>query len=280
MRGMCLSLIAGACLLAAGCREQPPAIVLTTTTSVVNSGLLDRLVPAYERESGRHVRALPVGSGRALRLLEVGQADAVISHAPQQEAEALSRHRDWSYRKVLYNDFLIAGPPGDPAGVRAAADAADALRRIAASGSRWVSRGDESGTDEREKQLWQAAGGSPAVERLVTSGQGMGATLRVASEMEAYTLTDRGSFEQLAPRLGLVEIYSGDARLLNTYAVLAASANPEGSAFAAWLAEGGGRRELERLIASGDLRGFLIWPSDSPGASPDAVPRGQVLNPR
>ena len=273
---LALPIVGAALLIVTACRPQPPATVLATTTSLANSGLLDQLLPAYERESGMRVQTLPVGSGRAIRMLELGQADVVISHAPRQESEALAKHADWSYRKVLYNDFLIAGPADDPAGVARAADAADALRRIAASPSRWVSRGDESGTHERETELWQSAGASPAADRLVTSGQGMGTTLRVASEMDAYTLTDRGTFDQLAPRIDLKEVYSGGMRLLNTYAVLSPGSNRAGSAFASWLAEGNGRKQLERLIAGGALRGFHIWPADRPGERPDALPKGEI----
>jgi len=257
---------------AATCRAQPPALVLATTTSVANSGLLDKLLPAYEQARGLRIQTLPVGSGRALRMLELGQADVAISHAPRLEARALARHDDWTYRKVLYNDFLIAGPAGDPVSAAAAADALDAMRRIAAGGARWVSRGDESGTHEREKELWTAAGASVPADRLITSGQGMGATLRVASEMTAYTLTDRGTFERLAPRVALREIFEGDARLLNTYAVLARASNDRGAAFARWLAEGDGRETLERLIAAGALQGFSVWPAGVPGLRPDAVP--------
>ena len=273
------SFAVGLLLASAACRSQPPAVVLATTTSVVNSGLVDRLLPVYERQSGSRVQVLPVGSGRALRMLELGQADVVVSHAPHRESEALSANKDWSYRKILYNDFLIAGPPNDPASLAGATDALDAMRRIAASKSRWVSRGDESGTHEREQELWQSSGASPPAGRLVTSGQGMGATLRVASEMDAYTLADRGTFEQLAASIRLKDLYSGDVRLLNTYAVLTPRTNLAGSAFADWLAEGKGRKELERLIDAGTLHGFHLWPADRPGTRPDALPQGRAALP-
>lgn len=257
---------------AVACRAQPPALVLATTTSVANSGLLDAVLPAYERTHGVRVQTLPVGSGRALRMLELGQADVAISHAPGLEALALAAHDDWTYRKVFYNDFLIVGPGDDPASVAGAADALDALRRIATSGARWVSRGDESGTHEREKTLWRAAGLSVPADRLITSGSGMGATLRVTNEMTAYTLTDRGTFQQLAPQLAIRELHAGDPRLLNTYAVLARASSERGPAFARWLSSGGGREALERLIASGALRGFDLWPAAAPDDRPDALP--------
>jgi tungstate transport system substrate-binding protein len=266
-----LALVVGLLPLTA-CGQQTPALVLATTTSVANSALLDRLLPRYEEQSGVAVRVLPVGSGRALRLLEMGEAGVAITHAPRLESAALGRHRDWVYRKVFFNDFLIAGPPDDPANVKAARDVAAALRSIASRRSLWVSRGDESGTHEREKELWQLAGAQPDTDRAVTSGQGMGNTLRVASEMGAYTLTDRGTFELLAPQIRLNELHGGDARLLNTYAVLTTGSNQVADRFAVWISEGGGRDALGALIASGSLRGFSLWPADKPRDHPDARP--------
>ena len=269
VRSIVLALVTAA---GAACRQDQPSLVLATTTSIVNSGLLEQVLPLYESATSTRLQTLPVGSGRAIRLLELGQADVVISHAPRQEAEALEKHPDWRYRKVLYNDFLIAGPAGDPAGVAAAADARDALRRIAASEATWVSRGDQSGTHEREQELWRDSAATVEQHRTVTSGQGMGATLRVADQLSAYTITDRGTFQQLQPRLTLNALYGGDRRLLNTYAVLTRESSPRGIDFARWLSEGGGRKALERLDATGALRGFEVWPADRPGTRPDARP--------
>lgn len=259
-------------MAAAACAARPPAIVLATTTSVANSGLLDRVLPAYESQGAVRVRVLPVGSGRALRLLELGEADVAITHAPQHESRALARHSTWSYCKIFFNDFLIAGPPDDPANVGKARDVGAALQKIATHGSRWVSRGDESGTHERETELWQLAGVQPSAGQVVIAGQGMGNTLRVASEMAAYTLTDRGTFEQLAPRLRLKELHSGDATLLNSYAILTAGANAEATRFAKWLSDGGGRKALASLIESGALRGFKLWPDDRPRDRLESLP--------
>jgi tungstate transport system substrate-binding protein len=205
-------------------------------------------------------------------LLADGHADVVISHSPQREADMLRDHGDWWYRKVFFNDFLIAGPPDDPGDVRGAADVLDALHRIQRSKARFVSRGDESGTHERETALWSAAGVSLPAERLIVSGQGMGGTLRVASRLDAYTLTDRGSFEQLAPQLRLVNVYAGDPRLLNTYAVITREGQHPARAFAAWLAHGRGRETLAEAITSGQLRGFQLWPDGRPAERPDDTP--------
>jgi tungstate transport system substrate-binding protein len=254
------------------CRPAPDPIILATTTSVANGGLLDATLPVFEHQTGLRVRSLPVGSGRALRMLADAQADVIISHAPRQEAEALRQHADWWYRKVFFNDFLIVGPAADPANVRESRDALDALRRVQQSSARFVSRGDESGTHEREKSLANKAGITFAADRLIVAGQGMAATLRIASEMDAYTLTDRGTFEQLTPQIRLVELNRGDLRLLNTYAVISRPSSKAGGTFAAWLADGAGRATVAAAIGSGSLRGFTIWPEGRPRLNPDDVP--------
>ena len=261
-------------VLAATCsHREAPLVVLATTTSVANSGLLDQLLPAFESAERARVRTVPVGSGRALAMLDARQADVIITHAPAQETAALARHPGWWYRKILYNDFLIVGPPGDPSHVAGAADALDAMRRIAAGHVRFISRGDESGTHEREQQLWKDAGVTPPATLVVSAGQGMGATLNIASETAGYTLTDRGTFEQFAGRRALKELSSGDPRLLNTYAVIADPSNENGSRFAHWLADGAGRDTVAALLASGRLKGFTPWPAGARRETPNSPPR-------
>ena len=244
--------------------------MLATTTSVANSGLLDAVLPEYRHGD---VQPILVGSGRALDMLANRNADVVISHAPLREAEALRAHSDWHYRKILFNDFLIVGPAEDPAGVRQSADALDAVRRIARSGVTFLSRGDESGTHERERELWEAAGARPDAAALVIAGAGMGQTLRVASSTGAYTLTDRGTFETLRASIHLVELHAGDPRLLNTYAVIARASDTAAMTFADWLAEGEGRRRIEQALATGSVRGFTVWPGNAPADRPEALPK-------
>lgn len=251
----------------AACAPAQPPLVLATTTSVGNSGLLDRLLPQY----GEVVRPVLVGSGRAIEMLGNGTADVVISHAPEREAAALREHPGWWYRKILFNDFLIVGPADDPADVRDARSAVDAMRRIAAGGATFLSRGDESGTHEREQALWRETGTRPAGERLVIAGAGMGQTLRIASGTAAYTLTDRGTFEALRASVQLEILHEGDERLLNTYAVLSDPRRPRGEQFAKWLAEGDGQRVLRELVTG--ERGFSIWPDSADRNRPDATPR-------
>jgi tungstate transport system substrate-binding protein len=265
-----LALSASLCAaITTGCARPVNPLVLATTTSVGNSGLLDAVLPTYE---ARVVRPLLVGSGRALEMLTSAQADVVISHAPAREASVLQAHPGLWYRKILFNDFLIVGPETDPAGVTGTTDAVAAMKRIAESDARFLSRGDESGTHERERELWTLAAATPSDGRLVIAGAGMGQTLRIASGTNAYTLTDRGTFEALRDSLRLRILSSGDPRLLNTYAVLAAESNRDGRDFAQWLAEGDGRTALKNALDGGGIKGFSIWPEGSPSAHPGDLP--------
>ncbi|MGH9348552.1 MAG: substrate-binding domain-containing protein [Vicinamibacterales bacterium] len=262
--------LAGAC----GAHGPPVYIVLATTTSVGSSGLLDVLVPAWRREGGVEIRPMLVGSGRALRLLEEGQADLVISHAPGMEAAMMATHAAaWHYRKIMYNDFVLVGPAADPAAARTAATLEDALRGIAASKTPFVSRGDRSGTHEREQALWQLAGIAPG--EVLTSGAGMAVTLRQASDQDAYTLADRATFEQMKGRVQLQIVWQGDPRLLNSYAVVVNRLGPRSAetlAFADWLAGGRGREAIAayRIHGSG-LPPFTVWP-ETAGHQPHSVP--------
>lgn len=257
--------------------QSAPYLVLATTTSVGNSGLLDVLVPAWQQESGVEVRPLLVGSGRALRMLfELGEADVAISHAPEAEARMMARHPTaWRYRKIMYNDFVLVGPRGDPAAVRAASTLDDALRRLAASTTQFISRADQSGTHEREESLWRMISARPEPQMLISSGAGMAVTLRQASDREAYTLTDRATFEQLKERVQLEIVYQGDARLLNTYAVVGTRLGPrsvDAIAFMNWLARGGGREIIEDYRIRGRaIRPFTVWPADG-GHEPHSLP--------
>jgi tungstate transport system substrate-binding protein len=260
-----------------GCgRPVVDPIVLATTTSVGNSGLLDALLPPFERDVGLRVRVHLVGSGRALRMIEDGIADVAISHAPERETALLREHPEWFYRKLMYNDFVIVGPKDDPAGAFGAPDVASAMRRIAESQARFASRGDSSGTHEREQALWNSAGIRVKPERVTTTGQGMAATLRVADEMSAYTLTDRATFAQFSRILELRIVFEGGGELLNTYAVIVPHEDgrprrPEAAVFGRWLTE----RRARDLIAGFRVRGapaFSVWPPNRPAGSPADLP--------
>ena len=251
------------------CSRADGPVILATTSSVANSGLLDLVLAAYRDGT---VRPVLVGSGRALEMLAAGSADVVISHAPSRETAALAAHPSWTYRKILYNDFLIVGPSEDPARVADAGDAVEAMTRIAQSDARFLSRGDESGTHERERELWALAGVEPEPGRLVVAGAGMGQTLRVAGSTGAYTLTDRGTYEALRESVPLRAWFEGDPRLLNTYAVIADPRNESGAVFARWLSEGAGRDVIGGALRAGKVRGFVVWPSGVAGSTPAARP--------
>lgn len=209
----------------AGSPQTPPQrreIILATTTSTYDSGLLDALLPLFEAQTGYVVKVVAVGTGKALRMGQEGNADVLLTHAPQAEKPLVEAADVVDYRLVMYNDFVIVGPAGDPAGVAQATDAADAFRRIAQAQALFVSRGDDSGTHKKEKALWQAAlGRVPAGEPwYLESGEGMGATLRIASEKGAYTLTDRGTYLALRDTLSLEILFQGDPALLNIYHIM------------------------------------------------------------
>jgi tungstate transport system substrate-binding protein len=195
-------------------------VVLSTTTSTQDSGLLDVLVPLFERQSGLTLKPVSVGTGQALALAARGEADVVLVHAPALEKKYLAEGKLLNRRLVMYNDFVVVGPESDPANVRGERRAAAALARIAAAGARFVSRGDKSGTHLLEQALWKEAGVTPAAPWYIESGQGMGATLGIADDRRAYTLTDRATYLALGRRLALTTLVEGDRALLNVYSVM------------------------------------------------------------
>lgn len=203
----------------------PPAaqnrvVLLATTTSTQDSGLLDLLVPLFENQTGYTVKTIAVGTGQSLAMGARGEADVVLAHAPALEQQYVAEGSLTSRRPIMHNDFILVGPASDPAGTRQAPKAVDAFRRIAAAPARFVSRGDNSGTHHRERALWKAAGLTPGGAWYLESGQGMGATLIIASEKDAYTLTDRGTYLAFLKRLRLTLLLEGDAPLRNSYHVL------------------------------------------------------------
>lgn len=204
-----------------GIAQAKPSIILATTTSTQDSGLLDVLVPRFEKERGIAVKVIAVGTGAALRMAGSGDADAVLVHAPDAERKYVEAGALIDGRLVMHNDFVIVGPSSDPAGVKAATTVAEAMRAIAARGI-FVSRGDESGTHAEELSLWAGARIDPkSLARREEIGQGMGATLNIADQKLAYTLTDRGTYLSLRKRLDLVILFQGDPTLRNVYHVYA-----------------------------------------------------------
>lgn len=193
------------------------SIILATTTSTHDSGLLDSLLPLFRRQTGIDVKVIAVGTGAALDMARRGNADVVLAHAPASEREYIVSGDLTGGRLVMHNDFLIVGPPDDPAKITGRSTLAEAMRAIARTGP-FVSRGDGSGTEKMELALWKLAVVEPVkVPRREATGQGMGATLNVANQRRAYTLTDRATYLALRPRLSLVPLYDGDPTLLNVY---------------------------------------------------------------
>ena len=213
--GFLLSLLAGAPVEA-----RRSSVILATTTSTQDSGLLDVLVPLFEKKAGYTVKTIAVGTGQALTLGDRGEADVVLVHAPGLELRYLAKGNLINRRLVMHNDFILVGPAADTAGIKGVKKAADALKRIADKEGTFVSRGDNSGTHNTERSLWKAARVVPKGSWYIESGQGMGATLTIASEKGAYTLTDRGTYLALQKRVRLVILLEGDAPLLNIYHVM------------------------------------------------------------
>jgi tungstate transport system substrate-binding protein len=195
-------------------------VILSTTTSTQDSGLLDVLVPLFEKQTGYMVKTVSVGTGQALVLGAKGDADVALVHAPSLEKKYVADGKLLNRRLVMYNDFVIIGPKNDPAKVRAAKTSAGALKAIEQARAAFVSRGDNSGTHTLEKSLWKSAGIEPKGSWYIEAGQGMGATLGIANERNAYTITDRGTLLALRKRVSLPVLIEGDRALLNIYSVL------------------------------------------------------------
>jgi tungstate transport system substrate-binding protein len=208
--------------------EEPAKLILATTTSTQDSGLLDYILPDYQQEYNVQVEVIAVGTGQAIALGEDGNADVLLVHARDLEDAFMDAGHGVRREDVMYNDFIIVGPPGDPADIQGTTKATSAFEEIAKAEASFVSRGDESGTHVKEKTIWTEAGIEPAGEWYISAGQGMGAVLTMADELEAYALTDRATY--LARTLEgteLVILMEGDPILFNPYGVIAV--NPDKS---------------------------------------------------
>jgi tungstate transport system substrate-binding protein len=200
--------------------QQSKTIILATTTSTQDSGLLDVLVPQFEKESGFQVKTISVGSGQAMKMGEKGEADVLLVHSPEAEKKFMADGFGVTRRLVMHNDFVIVGPVTDPAIVKGISTL-DAMKRIAAAGALFMSRGDNSGTHAKEKGLWKAASVNVEGQKWYQqTGQGMGQTLNVAAEKKGYTLSDRATYLSLKKGLGLDILAEGDSKLLNIYHVI------------------------------------------------------------
>ena len=249
-------------------------IILATTTSTQDSGLLDVLVPAFQDATGYVVKVVAVGSGEALKMGEQGNADVLLVHSPAAEKTFMDNGFGSERSLVMHNDFIIVGPEADPAGIKGTPTAVEAFQKIAAAQSPFITRGDDSGTNKMELSLWKNAGLTPEGDWYQESGQGMGATLKIASEKAAYTLTDRATYLAYKDTLALSILVEGDNALLNIYHVILVNAekwpkiNIEGAkAFAAYLVS----KEGQDLIGKFGVEKFgqPLFTPDAGKSDPD-----------
>lgn len=229
-----LTLLIGLALLIAACGQKAPEapanpdLILATTTSTQDSGLLDVLVPMFEEQTGYTVQTVAVGTGAALAMAQEGNADVLLVHAPASEIPLMESGDCKDRMLVMHNDFIIVGPAADLAGIKGKTVAADAFAMIAKVEAPFISRGDDSGTNKKELSIWKGTDYDPNTDKpawYIESGQGMGATLTIASEKEAYTLTDRATYLANKENLDLEILVEGDAVLLNVYHVM--TVNPD-----------------------------------------------------
>lgn len=247
----------------------PQRLILATTTSTYDSGLLDYILPDFEATYNAEVDVISVGTGQAIALGESGDADVLLVHARALEDAFVEAGHGLIRYDVMYNDFVILGPSDDPAGVAGMTSADDALSMIADAGASFISRGDGSGTHTKENDIWAALGITPEGDWYISAGQGMGAVLTMADEMQGYTISDRATYlARKAEGLGLEVVVEGDPILFNPYGVI--PVNPEthpninaelGQAFAHWMVS----LPTQDLIASFEVNG-------SPLFTPDSVP--------
>jgi tungstate transport system substrate-binding protein len=196
-------------------------IKLSTTTSTENSGLLKYLLPDFEARTNTRVHVISVGTGKALEMAKNGDVDVTLVHARPSEDKFVAEGHGVNRRDVMYNDFIIVGPTSDPAGVKGSRDVLKALKQITDSRAKFISRGDNSGTDQMEKAYWKEVGAKPEGSAYVSAGLGMGEVLNMAAEMQAYTLTDRATYGAYRAKTGLAVVVEGDPKMFNPYGIIA-----------------------------------------------------------
>ena len=263
LRRLAAALIA---LVATSAAAEAPFITVASTTSTKNSGLYDHLLPKFTAATGIEVRVVAVGTGQAIRVARNGDADVLLVHHTPSEEKFVADGFGVERFDVMYNDFVIVGPAGDLANVRGTDNASEAFGRIAESRSVFVSRGDDSGTHKKELGIWRAAG----VDAVSASGRwyretgaGMGTTLNTAAGMNAYALTDRGSWLKFANKGELEMLVAGDARLFNQYGVILVDAARHGHVksvlgrrFIDWLLSDAGQAAIDTYTIDGEQAFF------------------------
>jgi tungstate transport system substrate-binding protein len=263
-------------LPAIAAQPQQKNIILATTTSTQDSGLLDVLLPIFEKKTGYFVKTIAVGSGQAMAMGQKGEADVLLVHSPEAEKKFMANGYGVNRRLVMHNDYIIVGPKTDPAGINGSKSSVEAFRKIAAANAVFMSRGDNSGTNAKEKSIWKAAGVNPEGQKWYQqTGLGMGQTLNVAAEKKTYTLADRGTYLALKKNLGLDILAEGDAVLLNIYHVI--EVNP-----AKWpKVNSGGAKAFADFMVSRQtqdiIREFGVEKYGSPLFFPDAGKKEEAL---
>ena len=226
--GLCLALFAAPAFSGEAKMEGVPVknktIILATTTSVQDTGLLDVLIDAFQKSGEYIVKAVAVGSGQAMQMGRTGEADLLWVHSPDDEKQFVEEGFGTDRTTFMHNDFVLLGPASDPAKIKVEKKAAAAFAKIAASGALFVSRGDKSGTHKKELKLWEAAKTKPAADKYLEAGQGMAATVKIADEKGAYILCDRSSYMALKKDLSLSQLCEGDEALLNRYSLILVNA--------------------------------------------------------
>lgn len=214
-------IIVGFCTISGFSAPAEKNIILATTTSTQDTGLLDVLIPDFQKKTGYFVKTIAVGSGQAMAMGQKGEADVLLVHSPEAEEKFMAEGYGMNRRLVMHNDFIVVGPSSDPAKIKGTKSTTEVFKKIAAANSLFLSRGDNSGTHAKEKAIWKAANMKYAGEKWYQeTGLGMGQTLNVASEKKGYTLTDRGTYLSQKKNLGLDVLAEGDAILLNIYHVI------------------------------------------------------------
>jgi len=267
-----LLLIAGAVVLEA----QQKTVILATTTSTQDSGLLDVLIPVFEKKTGYFVKTIAVGSGQAMAMGQKGEADVLLVHSPEAEKKFVAEGYGVNRRIIMHNDYIIVGPAEDAAKIKGTKSSAESFKKIASTRSLFLSRGDNSGTHSKEKAIWKSAGINPEGEKWYQqTGLGMGQTLNVAAEKKGYTLADRGTYLALKKNLNLDVLVEGDAVLLNIYHVI--EVNP-----AKWpkVNAPGGKAFADFMVSNetqGIIKTFGVEKFGSPLFFPDAGKKEEEL---
>lgn len=227
--GLCLALFTAPVFCGEAKTKVKPVknrtVILATTTSVQDTGLLDLLIDVFQNSGDYIVKAVAVGSGQAMQLGKTGEADLLWVHSPDDEKRFVAEGYGLKRVTFMHNDFVVLGPASDPAGIKGEKKAADAFAKIASSGALFISRGDKSGTHKKELKLWDAAKAKPAADKYIEAGQGMAAVMGIANEKGAYVLADRSTYLSLKKTIGLAILSEGDEALLNRYSLILV--NPE-----------------------------------------------------